>query len=418
MHWILASLNEYQSRNQSNDIKFKTLQKVKDGGTPFLAPIGYLNKQDLTGGGKGKRYIEVDQDRAPHIQWAFEAYANGQLLTQSTARRADRTRIAKKGDGEEASATAASVTPAADPDEAVLHGRRDLQGCRVPGQARTADFTGDLREGAGGARPPQRVRRATLAARPLPQGLGLLRNLRIAPDAHACQRQRRCVSLLLLPRSETQRRLLLAEGDPIDVLEQVVEEFWQGVRMNPKRGAELDAVVREDLSGAREEATRERNLQQRRLQQFDTERKKLLDAYYAGAVPMDLLRSEQSRIGTEILNAKKRMELASRAFDDIDLTVRRAIRWASNLPEAYVAADDKLRRQLNQAVFKRLLVWEGGVAAYEYTEGMELLFEDIHTIRRDRRHSSSHRCQVRPWTKSGPQPGKAEGQSCLMMSTV
>src|SRR5262249_18480545 len=48
MHWILAGLNEYQSRNMGNEIKTKTLQKVKDGGTPSLAPIGYLNKQDLT----------------------------------------------------------------------------------------------------------------------------------------------------------------------------------------------------------------------------------------------------------------------------------------------------------------------------------------------------------------------------------
>jgi len=33
-------LRRYQSRNQSEDIKRKTLQKVKDGGTPTLAQRG------------------------------------------------------------------------------------------------------------------------------------------------------------------------------------------------------------------------------------------------------------------------------------------------------------------------------------------------------------------------------------------
>jgi DNA invertase Pin-like site-specific DNA recombinase len=73
---MLAVVNEYQSRNQSDDIKRKTLQKVKDGGTPALAPIGYLNVQ---GGGsdKNKRWIEIDPVRAEHIRWAFDAYASG-----------------------------------------------------------------------------------------------------------------------------------------------------------------------------------------------------------------------------------------------------------------------------------------------------------------------------------------------------
>ena len=61
---ILAVMNEYQSRNQSDDIKRKTLQKVKDGGTPALAPIGYLNVQ---GGGsdQNKRWVDVDPVRGP-----------------------------------------------------------------------------------------------------------------------------------------------------------------------------------------------------------------------------------------------------------------------------------------------------------------------------------------------------------------
>lgn len=45
-------------------------------GAPFLAPIGYLNLQDLSGG-KDHRWVELDPERAPLLAWAFEAYATG-----------------------------------------------------------------------------------------------------------------------------------------------------------------------------------------------------------------------------------------------------------------------------------------------------------------------------------------------------
>ena len=90
MQGVLAVVNEYQSRNQSDDIKRKTLQKVKDGGTPSLAPIGYLNIQGVDGN-RDKRSVIVDEERAPLITWAFEEYATGKwslnpLLEELTAR--------------------------------------------------------------------------------------------------------------------------------------------------------------------------------------------------------------------------------------------------------------------------------------------------------------------------------------------
>jgi DNA invertase Pin-like site-specific DNA recombinase len=64
---MLAVVNEYQSRVQSEDIKRKTLQKVKDGGTPTLAPIGYRNIQGEDGN-INKRTVVIDDVRGPFIR--------------------------------------------------------------------------------------------------------------------------------------------------------------------------------------------------------------------------------------------------------------------------------------------------------------------------------------------------------------
>ena len=67
---VLASLNEYQSTNQSEDIKRKTLQRVKDGGTPCLAPSGYRNVQGSEAD-RNSRRVDIDPERVDHIKWAF-----------------------------------------------------------------------------------------------------------------------------------------------------------------------------------------------------------------------------------------------------------------------------------------------------------------------------------------------------------
>jgi DNA invertase Pin-like site-specific DNA recombinase len=76
LHGMLASVNEYYSRNLSDEIKRKTVQEARAGGTPFLAPIGYLNKQDLSGG-RDDRWVELDPERAPLIAWASRLTPQG-----------------------------------------------------------------------------------------------------------------------------------------------------------------------------------------------------------------------------------------------------------------------------------------------------------------------------------------------------
>ena len=53
------------------------------------------------------------------------------------------------------------------------------------------------------------------------------------------------------------------------------------------------------FAGMRDHAEQEAARQSRRLAKLRAEREKLLHAYYAGAVPVDLLRQEQDRLAGE-----------------------------------------------------------------------------------------------------------------------
>jgi len=76
MHGIVASFAEFYSKNLSTEAKKGLEEKVRRGGTPGVAPIGYLNVTRRIDGTEVKSVV-VDETRAPHIQWAFQQYATG-----------------------------------------------------------------------------------------------------------------------------------------------------------------------------------------------------------------------------------------------------------------------------------------------------------------------------------------------------
>ncbi len=85
MHGIMSSIAEFYSRNLANEVIKGTQQKVSAGGTPHVAPLGYLNVRRLVDGAE-TRTIELDPERADLVQWAFEAYASGEYSLNQLAR--------------------------------------------------------------------------------------------------------------------------------------------------------------------------------------------------------------------------------------------------------------------------------------------------------------------------------------------
>jgi len=71
---IHALMAEFYSANLATEIKKGMEQKVKQGGWPHQAPVGYKNIRE------GKREIAkviIDPDAGPHVKEAFELYSTG-----------------------------------------------------------------------------------------------------------------------------------------------------------------------------------------------------------------------------------------------------------------------------------------------------------------------------------------------------
>lgn len=91
LHGIMSSIAEFYSKNLATEVTKGLMQKVATGGTPMRAPLRYLNVRARDEQGREYRTVEIDEERAPFIRWAFDQYATGEhsvveLLADATAR--------------------------------------------------------------------------------------------------------------------------------------------------------------------------------------------------------------------------------------------------------------------------------------------------------------------------------------------
>ncbi len=81
---IHALMAEFYSANLANEIKKGLNQKVKQGGFPHGAPLGYVNLREIVGGRQVARIVP-DPERAPLIAGAFERYVTEDWTLQHLA---------------------------------------------------------------------------------------------------------------------------------------------------------------------------------------------------------------------------------------------------------------------------------------------------------------------------------------------
>jgi hypothetical protein len=89
---------------------------------------------------------------------------------------------------------------------------------------------------------------------------------------------------------------------------------------------------------------------------------------YVGAVPVDLLRQEQDRLTAETKQAERQLEVAEASSIDIEDTLGKALDLLADCQNAYLAAPEHLRRQWNQALFERLVVYDDDIETAEVAE--------------------------------------------------
>ena len=161
---------------------------------------------------------------------------------------------------------------------------------------------------------------------------------------------------------------------PAEKLERQVEELYHRVQLPAAWAERLRGSLEAEIIARQDRNSAEREFITKRLAKLEAERRKLLEAYYAGAVDIALLRSEQERISRDAHEAEERLAGVEATLGEWQEVLSIALKFASNCAQAYRSANDRIRRLYNSAVFDELVVRGGEIADVHYRPPFELVF--------------------------------------------
>jgi site-specific DNA recombinase len=374
LHGIMSSIAEFYSRNLATEVIKGTTQKAERGGTPYRAPTGYLNVRRVVDGIEA-RAVEVDPERGPLMAWAFETYRTGEwtirrLLAELTER--GLTTAPTKRGGKPLTVSHLHKLlrnpyyMGMVPYRGALH-----QGKHAPLVTReTWDEVQRLLTAKNFAGEKDREHKHYLKGSIYCGQCGARLIVCHAKGRSGVYPYFICIGRQQ-KRTDCKQRALR-----IEQVEEAVAAYYATVQLPEEEVARLGVYLGGELDKLRKDAERDRTTQTRRLSQLQGERKKLLDAHYADAIPLDLLKSEQDRLTAEIANAEGRLAEIEGDFQASATNLERALTRAGDCETAYRDANDKLRRQFNMAFFKRLLVDDKGQVKAELAEPFDVILGD------------------------------------------
>ena len=154
------------------------------------------------------------------------------------------------------------------------------------------------------------------------------------PSGSARQQQtsRRCTGS---PRTGSEgegslatRRSARVAGDT----EALVENLYRQIQLPPAWVRQLTEELEAEIVDRQAEASERRVLLTKTLAKLAEERGKLLQAFYANAIPLDLLKAEQDRIGAAEQAAKAELETTEGDLDGWQVILRTAHPTRRQLP--------------------------------------------------------------------------------------
>ena len=355
LHGIMSSIAEFYSRNLANEVIKGMGEKARNGGTLGKAPLGYVNVRARDENGREIRTIALDEERAPLIRLAFTEYATGNWTVRQLAEHLNNRGL--------------TIPPTArKPANPISVGRLQkllrhpyykgivtFQGVDYPGQheplvdAATWQTVQDiLAAHTNGER--QRMHNHHLKST-IVCGLCGARLL----VQHATSRASGTYHYFVCARRHRVHDCTF-KAVLIDEVEARVAELYQQIQLSSDDRREIERYLRAEF--AHIQANRQQDIQRltTRQQQLEDQRHKLLEAHYAGAIPLDLLKKEQDQLASSILAIQRELDGYTTDAALVEQHLTQALDLLEDCSRLYAAASAHLKKQLNQVFFERILV--------------------------------------------------------------
>lgn len=366
------------------------------------APIGYRNIGVRDEFGREVRTVELDEERAPLVRWAFQRFASGDWTTSQLHHE-----LVARG-----LTTAPSPRRPSRPiGKSSVH--RMLTNPYYKGCVR---YQGVTFAGAHEALVPNEVWDQVQTV------LGTNRSAADATQVHEHYLKGtvfcgQCGSRLIVCNAKSSQGTIYpyfvcgsrhgGRGDCtrqamlIEHVERLVEQFYDHVQISAETKLALSSMLHARFDEMMSEGAAELADLAARRTQVEDEQEKLLRAHYAVAVTLELLKREQDRITASLETIKNRIDAHHGEYAFARANLDDSLTLLSNAGDIYKTADDANRRLCNQALFKAIYVDEDNDVRVGYE-----------TPRAEHRRLAGRRPHLgRRGKEDGPGPNPDQGRS-------
>lgn len=141
-------------------------------------------------------------------------------------------------------------------------------------------------------------------------------------------------------------------------IEELIEDEYRSIALNPHLRDEVEALILNDFDALQDANEQDRKQQEAQRIELTAQRQKLLDAHYAGAIPLDLLKTEQDRIAAQLGRINQHLDAADASFEKARTVLAETLDLTRDCHAAYLEANDATRRLFNQAFFTKIYIDE------------------------------------------------------------
>ncbi|KAB1658175.1 recombinase family protein [Pseudoclavibacter sp. CFCC 11306] len=357
VHGIMSSIAEFYSKNLSNEVKKGMAQKVRGGGAVGRAPIGYLNAREVVNG-QENRAVVLDPERSSLIHWCFEAYATGNWTLAGMAEE-----LTARG----LRTVATARVPSKPISPQYLHkvlinefymGKVKYRGALYNGQHTPLvkpevfdQVQVILKLHANGER--TRVHPHYLKSQVF---CGICGERLIV--THATSRSGDVYPYFLCAGRHAKRsRTCNFRATLIDQVEEEICKVFDQITISAEARARYEQLADEQFLKLKSSQQQELDDYTRTREAIERKRHKLLEAHYADAISIDILRQEQTKLDHELQQVDRRIGALQQDLAEQQRTVHQALDFAQYCGAAYRAADEQMKRLLIQLFFDRLYIF-------------------------------------------------------------
>ncbi len=183
----------------------------------------------------------------------------------------------------------------------------------------------------------------------------------------------------------------------IDVVEKEIERIYDTYQLPTEVRLLLESQIQALIAKEKTKYESELDGLKGEKAKLENKRKKLLEAHYNDAIPLDLLKSEQQKIAKELSHIDHEIKMHNTTFEQISANLKLTLDIVENCGEAYRNGSDTIKKLMNQAIFEKFYISNGENTEFSvdvtfrapYDQILEPIRDDISSVNAAMNRSSA-----------------------------